>query len=91
MNIFFLIGFIGWLMLIIPQLHFIYKDSMAVIGDAKYGAFFIVGTGMFVVLPCMSVKLALERLGARSLHRFLTGAIMAGACIFSVLLSRVFM
>ena len=50
------LGAIGWVMLVIPELHFIYKELMPVLGKGKYLAFILMGAAMFIVLPVYNAK-----------------------------------
>ena len=85
------LGAIGWVMLVIPELHFIYKDLMPVLGKGKYLAFILMGAAMFICLPVFIT----QKLVGAILPAYRGGwpekIVMGGAIILSVMLSRSFM
>jgi|SaaInl1SG_22_DNA_1037389.scaffolds.fasta_scaffold02698_5 hypothetical protein len=85
------LGAIGWAMLVIPELHFIYKELIPVLGRAKFLAFLIMGAAMFICLPVfITQKLVGATLPAYR-GSWPEKIAMGGAIILSVLLSRNFM
>ena len=48
---FVIIGIIGWMMLVIPDLHFLYKDYLALLGQLKLVALLLAAVGMFFAMP----------------------------------------
>lgn len=84
-------GVAGWVMLVIPELHFIYKELMPVLGKGKYLAFILMGSAMFICLPVFMTQKVVGAILPAYLGSWPEKIVMGGAIILSVLLSRSFM
>ena len=84
-------GVAGWVMLVIPELHFIYKELMPVLGKGKYLAFILMGAAMFICLPVFITQKLVGAILPAYRDSWPEKIVMGGAIILSVLLSRSFM
>ena len=48
---FVILGIAGWIILVIPDLHFLYKDYLGLLGQVKLLALVLAGVGMFFMMP----------------------------------------
>ena len=48
---FVILGIAGWIILVIPDLHFLYKDYLGLLGQFKLLALVLAAVGMFFVMP----------------------------------------
>ena len=48
---FVILGIAGWIVLVIPDLHFLYKDYLDLLGQLKLLALLLAAMGMFFVMP----------------------------------------
>ena len=85
------LGAIGWVMLVIPELHFIYKDLMPVLGKGKYLAFILMGAAMFICLPVFITQKLVGAILPAYRGSWPEKIVMGGTIILSVMLSRSFM
>ena len=51
-----LMGVVGWTMLVVPELHCLYKHLIPALGEGKYLAFIIMGYAMFFSLPVVLTR-----------------------------------
>ena len=86
-----LIGVAGWVILVLPELHFLYKHLMPVLGDAKYLAFLLMGIAMFLCLPIVLTRKAFKAVLAFKCQSVIEKLMMVFLCILSVVISRGFM
>lgn len=86
-----LIGAVGWAMLVLPELHFIYKQLIPALGGGKYIAFLLMGAAMFFSLPVVLVRKFFTLILPAYRRSWLEKAGMGLACAASVILSRAFM
>ena len=84
---FVFIGFAGWIILIIPELHFLYKDYLMILGQWKFAALILAGLGMFIALP---IWLTHNMYHYFSLQ-FGRYVVMGAACLLSICIARIFM
>ncbi|MDP6217499.1 MAG: hypothetical protein QF526_02260 [Alphaproteobacteria bacterium] len=84
-------GVAGWVMLVIPELHFIYKELMPILGKGKYLAFILMGAAMFICLPVFITQKLVGAILPAYRGSWPEKIVMGGAIILSVLLSRSFM
>ena len=85
------LGAVGWVMLVIPELHFIYKELMPVLGKGKYLAFILMGAAMFICLPVFITQKLVGAMLPAYRGSWPEKIVMGGTIILSVLLSRNFM
>lgn len=84
---FVIIGIAGWIMLVIPDLHFLYKDYLSLLGKLKLLPLLLAAVGMFLVMPVWL---------ADKLHNFIPlergrYLIMASACLVAIWMGKVLM
>ena len=48
---FVILGIAGWIILVIPDLHFLYKDYLGLLGQLKLIALLLAAVGMFFAMP----------------------------------------
>ena len=84
-------GLVGWLMLVVPELHFLYKHLIPALGIAKYVAFFVMGIAMFVCLPITLIHKSFILLMPMRCKSPIEKCAMGLLCALSVLISRNFM
>lgn len=85
------IGAVGWAMLVIPELHFLYKQLIPALGGGKYIAFLLMGAAMFFSLPVVLVRKIFTYLLPACRGNWVEKIGMGLACAISVILSRAFM
>ena len=85
-----LIGLAGWVILLVPDLHFFYKDYLGLLGSAKFAALLIAALGMFVFLPCWLVHRLTVMIPALR-GRTVKTVMMIVSCIVSAYLGRLWM
>ena len=86
-----LVGAVGWAMLILPDLHFLYKQLIPALGGGKYIAFLLMGVAMFFSLPLVLVQKIFTFMLPTYRKSWLEKTWIGVACVASVLLSRNFM
>ncbi len=86
-----LIGVVGWIILVVPELHFLYKYVIPVLGDGKYLAFLVMGIAMFICLPVVLTRKAFKVLMPFKCQSVIEKLAMVFLCILSVVSSRGFM
>ena len=84
---FVILGIAGWVILVIPDFHFLYKDYLGLLGQLKLLAMALAAVGMFFAMPVWLADrlyrcLPLER------GRYL---IMAIACLVAIWMGKVLM
>ena len=84
---FVFIGIAGWIILIIPELHFLYKDYLMVLGQWKFAALILAGLGMFIALPIWLTE-SVYRYFSLQFARYV---VMGAACLVSIWIARFFM
>ncbi len=84
-------GVVGWLMLVVPEFHFIYKQVIPVLGAGKYIAFLVMGIAMFFCMPIALTRKVFILLLPTKYQTFLEKLVMGFFCIFSIVISRGFM
>ena len=84
---FVILGTAGWVILIIPELHFLYKDYLGLLGQLKFLALLLAALGMFFALPIWLADRLYQRLALKR-GRYL---IMAIACLASIWLGKLLM
>jgi hypothetical protein len=84
-------GSFGWLILVVPDLHFLYKNLMPAIGSLKYLAFAIMGLAMFISLPVFVTRKAFSFFCPSQVKGITEKLAMVMACFVSVMISRLFM
>ena len=85
------LGAVGWVMLVTPELHFIYKGLMPVLGKGKYLAFILMGAAMFICLPVFITQKLVGAILPAYRGSWSEKIVMGGAIILSMMLSRSFM
>ena len=85
---FVILGIAGWIILVIPDLHFLYKDYLGLLGQFKLLlALVLAAVGMFFVMP---VWLA-DRLPTPTARARPLSVIMAIACLVAIWMGKVLM
>jgi len=84
---FVILGIAGWVILIIPELHFLYKDYLGLLGQLKLLALLLAALGMFFALPIWLADRLYQRLPLKR-GRYL---VMAIACLASIWLGKLLM
>lgn len=84
-------GSFGWLILVVPDLHFLYKNLMPILGSLKYLAFAIMGLAMFISLPVFVTRKAFSFFIPSQVKGITEKFAMVMACFLSVMISRLFM
>ena len=84
---FVILGIAGWIILVIPDLHFLYKEHLGLLGQLKLLALLLAAVGMFFTMPIWLANrlyqlLPLER------GRYL---IMAIGCLSALWIGKVLM
>ncbi len=62
MGVMAIMGVVGWVMLVVPELHFLYKQVIPALGAGKYIAFLVMGIAMFVCMPVVLTRKAFKLL-----------------------------
>ena len=84
-------GSFGWLILVVPDLHFLYKNLMPALGSLKYLAFAIIGLAMFISLPVFVTRKTFSFFIPSRVKDISEKLAMVVACFLSVMISRLFM
>lgn len=84
---FVILGIAGWVILIIPELHFLYKEYLSLLGQIKFLALLLAALGMFFALPVWLANRLFHRLGLTR-GRYL---VMATACLVATWLGKLLM
>jgi len=84
---FVIIGIAGWVILVIPDLHFLYKDYLGLLGRFKLLALLLAAMGMFFAMPVWLADRLYQRLPLKR-GRYL---VMAIFCLASIWLGKVLM
>jgi len=84
---FVIIGIAGWVILVIPDLHFLYKDYLGLLGRFKLLALLLAAMGMFFAMPVWLADRLYQRLPLER-GRYL---VMAIFCLASIWLGKVLM
>ena len=85
------IGVVGWVMLVVPELHFVYKQVIPVLGTGKYIAFLVMGMAMFFCMPIALTRKAFMLLLPAKCQTLFEKLVMGLFCILSIVISRSFM
>lgn len=86
-----LLGGVGWIMLVVPELHFLYKQLIPAMGEGKYVAFLLMGIAMFYSAPVYLTRKAFILWLPDKSSTFFEKVAMGFACVLSVMISRAFM
>ena len=84
---FVILGIAGWVILIIPELHFLYKEYLGLLGQFKFLALLLAALGMFFALPIWLADRLYHRIGLTR-GRYLVIAI---ACLMAIWMGKVLM
>ena len=84
---FVILGIAGWIILVIPDLHFLYKDYLGLLGQLKLLALVLAAMGMFFAMPVWLADRLYQRLPLER-GRYLT---MAIACLVAICMGKVLM
>ena len=84
-------GGVGWLMLLVPELHFLYKNLIPALGEGKYLAFIIMGYAMFFCLPVVLTRKAFSVFLPDRCESRIEKVVMGILCFLFVLVSRALM
>ena len=84
---FVIIGIIGWIILVTPVLHFLYKDYLGLLGQFKLLALLLAAVGMFFAMPVWLADRLYQHLPLQH-GRYL---IMAIACLASIWVGKALM
>ena len=84
---FVILGIAGWIILVIPDLHFLYKDYLGLLGQFKLLALVLAAVGMFFVMPVWLADRLYQRLPLER-GRYL---IMAIACLVAIWMGKALM
>ena len=84
---FVLLGIAGWIILVIPDLHFLYKDHLGLLGQFKLLALLLAAMGMFFAMPVALADGLYQRLPLER-GRYL---IMAVACLMAAWIGKALM
>ena len=63
---FVILGIVGWIILVIPDLHFLYKDYLGLLGQLKLLALVLAALGMFFAMPVWLADRLYQRLRSRA-------------------------
>lgn len=83
-TIFAVIGVVGWVILVVPDLHFLYKDYLSLLGRFKLLALLLAALGMFFAMPIWLVNRLYQRANLTQGRYFA----MAIACFLSIWLGK---
>ena len=86
-----IVGVVGWVMLVVPELHFVYKQVVPVLGTGKYIAFLVMGMAMFFCMPIVLTRKAFMLLLPAKCQTLFEKLVMGLFCILSIVISRSFM
>ena len=84
-------GGVGWLMLLVPELHFLYKNLIPALGEGKYLAFIIMGYAMFFCLPVVLIRKVFSVFLPDRCKSPSEKVVMGILCFLFVLISRALM
>ena len=84
-------GGVGWLMLLVPELHFLYKNLIPALGEGKYLAFIIMGYAMFFCLPVVLTRKVFSVFLPDRCESLIEKVVMGILCFLFVLISRALM
>ena len=84
-------GGAGWLMLLVPELHFLYKNLIPALGEGKYLAFIIMGYAMFFCLPVVLIRKVFSVFLPERCESPIEKVVMGILCFLFVLISRALM
>ena len=82
MRVMAFIGVVGWIMLVVPELHFLYKHLIPALGDGKYLAFVVMGVAMFFCLPIVLTRKSFSALLPAKCQSLFMPAIEPGDIIY---------
>lgn len=88
MSVMAFIGIVGWMMLLVPDLHFLYKYLIPALGIAKYIAFLIMGIAMFFCMPIVLTRKIFKILIPSRCQSLIERLVMGLACVLSLVVSR---
>ena len=91
MRVMAFIGGVGWIMLVVPELHFLYKHLIPALGGGKYLAFVVMGVAMFFCLPIVLTRKSFSALLPAKCQSLIEKLIMGLLCVLFVMVSRCFM
>lgn len=91
MGVMAIMGVVGWVMLVVPELHFLYKQVIPALGTGKYIAFLVMGIAMFVCMPVVLTRKTFKLLLPAKCQSLTEKLMMGLFCILSVVISRGFM
>ena len=83
-----IMGFVGWVMLVVPELHFVYKLMIPVLGAGKYIVFLVMGIAMFFCMPIALTRKGFALLLPAKCQTLLEKLVMGLFCILSIVISR---
>ena len=86
-----LMGVAGWTMLVVPELHFLYKHLIPALGEGKYLAFIIMGYAMFFSLPVVLTRKVFSVFLPDRCESPIEKVVMGILCFLFVLISRALM
>ena len=86
-----IMGVVGWVMLVVPELHFVYKQVIPVLGTGKYIAFLVMGIAMFFCTPIALTRKSFALLLPAKCQTLLEKLVMGLFCVLSIVISRSFM
>ena len=86
-----LMGVVGWTMLVVPELHFLYKHLIPALGEVKYLAFIIMGYAMFFSLPVVLTRKVFSVFLPDRCESPIEKVVMGILCFLFVLISRALM
>ena len=86
-----LMGVVGWTMLVVPELHFLYKHLIPALGEGKYLAFIFMGYAMFFCLPVVLTRKAFSVFLPDRCESPIEKVMMGILCFLFVLISRALM
>ena len=81
------LGIASWIILVIPDLHFLYKDYLDLLGQLKALALVLAAAGMFFAMPVWLANRLYHRLPLKR-GRYL---IMAIACLVAISMGKALM
>jgi len=86
-----LMGVVGWTMLVVPELHFLYKHLIPALGEGQYLAFIFMGYAMFFCLPVVLTRKAFSVFLPDRCESPIEKVVMGILCFLFVLISRALM
>ena len=84
---FVILGIASWIILVIPDLHFLYKDYLSLLGQLKLFALVLAAVGMFFAMPVWLADRLYQLLPLRR-GRYL---FMAIACLAAIWIGKALM